>query len=81
MLHGHEARLLPLLARRRRATTPSTRSPALQIVRRALRALETRMRHRRQPGIYLDVVGGLYPLLVRELAPLDERLRGAAPAG
>jgi hypothetical protein len=32
----------------------------------------------RHPGVYLDVVSGLFPLLMREIGTLDERVEAVA---
>jgi uncharacterized protein (DUF885 family) len=75
MLHEHEARL------RRMAASPDLDSDSavdtfigLQIVRRCLRNLELRGTHRRRPSLYLDIVGGVYTLLSREVASTEERV-------
>ena len=85
LLHEHERRLTPLLA------APDTGAAvdafaALQVVRRRLRALDLRRVPQRQPGAVLEVVAGIFPLLVRELGSPDERVDalaarlGAVPA-
>lgn len=77
MLHHHEGRLLKVLA------DPDTDTAVeafagLQIARRLLRDVELAESHRRRPGAYLDVLFGLFPLLVRELGSIDERLEALA---
>ena len=77
MLRRHERQLSPLLA----APDTDTAVDAfagLQIARRLLRDVELAESHRRRPGAYLDVLFGLFPLLVRELASIDERLEALA---
>jgi len=77
LLHGHEARLRGLLADED-AGTAIDAFAGVQVARRLLRDLELRRVHRRQPTKYLDVVRGLFPLLVRELGTLDERVDAVA---
>jgi len=77
MLHHHERQLLPLLADRDTDTAVDAFA-GLQIVRRLLRNVELAETHRRRPGAYLDVLFGLFPLLVRELGSIDERLEALA---
>ena len=73
MLHRHEARLGEAVASDDVATAVDA-FVGLQIARRCLRSLELLGAHRRQPGMYLDIVGGVYTLLSREMAPPDERI-------
>lgn len=73
MLHRHQAALNSAL---RAGDVPEAVDAfvGLQIVRRYLRSLELLRSHRRSPGMYLDLVGGVYTLLSREVAPPDERI-------
>jgi uncharacterized protein (DUF885 family) len=73
LLHAHERALTPLLA----AEDPGAAVDAfaaLQVVRRRLRAFELRRVAQRHPGAVLEVVGGIFPLLARELGTVDERV-------
>ena len=73
LLHAHEATLTPLLAAADTGAAVDAFA-ALQVVRRRLRALELRRVAQRHPGAALEVVAGIFPLLVRELGSLDERV-------
>ena len=73
MLHRHERLLLPLLADSDTGTAVDAFA-GLQIARRLLRDVELAESYRRRPGVYLDVLFSVFPLLVRELGSIDERL-------
>ena len=73
LLHAHERALTPLLAAAT-AARPSTRSRRLQVVRRRLRLLELRRAPERHAGAVLEVVAGVFPLLVREFGSPEERV-------
>jgi uncharacterized protein (DUF885 family) len=77
MLHGHERLLLPLLADPDAGAAVDAFA-GLQIARRLLRDVELTETHRRRPGAYLDVLFGMFPLLVRELGSMDDRLEALA---
>ncbi len=77
LLHRYERQLQPLLVHAEVGTAVDAFA-ALQIVRRRLRALELRRVAQRHPGVYLDVVGGVFPLLVRELGSPVERVEALA---
>jgi uncharacterized protein (DUF885 family) len=77
LLHEHERRLAPLLAAPDAGTAVDAFA-ALQVVRRRLRALELRRVAQRQPGAVLEVVAGVFPLVVRELGSADERVEALA---
>ena len=85
LLHEHERRLTPLLAAADTGAAVDAFA-GLQVVRRRLRALELRRVAQRHPGAVLEVVAGVFPLLVRELGSPDERVDalaerlGAVPA-
>ena len=81
LLHEHERRLTPLLAADDTGAAVDAFA-ALQVVRRRLRALELRRVAQRHPGAVLEVVAGVFPLLVRELGTPGRARRGAGePAG
>jgi uncharacterized protein (DUF885 family) len=77
LLHAHERALTPLLAA---GDDPAAVDAfaALQVVRRRLRLLELRRAPERHPGAVLEVVAGVFPLLVRELGTADERVEALA---
>ena len=77
MLHRHERLLLPLLADPDTGTAVDAFA-GLQIARRLLRDVEMAESYRRRPGVYLDVLFSVFPLLVRELGSIDERLEALA---
>jgi uncharacterized protein (DUF885 family) len=77
LLHEHERRLLPLLAAEDRGAAVDAFA-ALQVVRRRLRAFELRRVAQRHPGAVLEVVAGVFPLLVRELGTPGERVEALA---
>jgi uncharacterized protein (DUF885 family) len=77
MLHHHERLLLPLLADSDTGTAVDAFA-GLQIARRLLRDVELAESHRRRPGVYLDLLYSLFPLLVRELGSVGERLDALA---
>ena len=77
MAEAHARRLAPLV------DSPDLVSATdafigLQITRRLRRALALREVHRTQPGAYLDVLSGVFPLLLRELGTLHERVDALA---
>jgi uncharacterized protein (DUF885 family) len=77
MADGHAERLAPLVA----SPDPVTAVDAfigLQITRRLRRSFGLREVHRTQPGAYLDVLFGVFPLLLRELGTPDERVDALA---
>ena len=76
LLHAHERRLTPLLATDDDAAVDAF--AALQVVRRRLRAFELRRVAQRHPGAVLEVVAGVFPLLVRELGTTDQRVEALA---
>ncbi len=50
----------------------------VQILKSFVRQYERARRHRRDPGSYMDeVMGGVFMLIMKEFAPLPERLRSA----
>ena len=73
LLHEHERRLAPLL-RADDSGAAVDAFAALQVVRRRLRALELRRTPQRHPAAVLEVVAGVFPLLVRELGSPRERV-------
>jgi uncharacterized protein (DUF885 family) len=73
LLHRHERVLTPLLAADDTDAAVDAFA-ALQVVRRRLRALELLRAAERHPGAALEVVAGVFPLLVRELGSVDERV-------
>jgi uncharacterized protein (DUF885 family) len=77
LLREHERRLLPLLAEADEGAAVDAFA-GLQIVRRRLRALELRRVAQLHPGAYLEVVAGVFPLLIRELGSPDERVDALA---
>jgi len=76
-LHAFERRLRPLVADDD-VDTAVDAFAGLQIVRRRLRALDSRAVAQRHPCVYLDVVAGVFPLLMREVGSLDERVEALA---
>ena len=77
MADGHAARLAPLVA----SPDPVTAVDAfvgMQITRRLRRAFALREVHRTQPGAYVDVLFGVFPLLLRELGTPQERVEALA---
>jgi uncharacterized protein (DUF885 family) len=72
-LHAHERGLTPLLAADDTGAAVDAFA-ALQVVRRRLRLLELRRAPERHPGAVLEVVAGVFPLLVRELGSPEERV-------
>jgi uncharacterized protein (DUF885 family) len=77
LLHAHERALTPLLAARDTGAAVDAFA-ALQVVRRRLRLLELRRAPQAHPGAVLDVVAGVFPLLVRELGSPAERVAALA---
>ena len=77
LLHEHERRLTPLLATDDVAAAVDAFA-ALQVVRRRLRAFELRRVAQRHPGAALEVVAGVFPLLVREFGTTGERVEALA---
>ncbi len=77
LLHEHERRLTPLLAAEDTEAAVDAFA-ALQVVRRRLRAFELRRVAQRHPGAALEVVAGVFPLLVRELGTTGERVEALA---
>ncbi|HEY5169389.1 MAG TPA: DUF885 family protein, partial [Thermoleophilia bacterium] len=77
LLHEHERRLTPLLAAEDTAAAVDAFA-ALQVVRRRLRAFELLRVAQRHPGAALEVVAGVFPLLVRELGTTGERVEALA---
>jgi uncharacterized protein (DUF885 family) len=77
LLHEHERRLMPLLATDDDGAAVDAFA-ALQVVRRRLRAFELRRVAERHPGAVLEVVAGVFPLLVRELGTVDARVEALA---
>jgi uncharacterized protein (DUF885 family) len=77
VLHGHERRLRPLVAADDTAVAVDSFA-ALQIVRRRLRDLELRRVNARHPAACLEVLNGLFPLVVREYGTLDQRVDALA---
>jgi uncharacterized protein (DUF885 family) len=77
LLHDHERRLAPLLAAADTGAAVDAFA-ALQLVRRRLRALELRRVAQRHPGAVLEVVAGVFPLLVREFGTPGERFEALA---
>ena len=73
LLHAHERALTPLLAA---ADTEAAVDAfaALQVVHRRLRALELFRVAQRHPGAVLEVVAGVFPLLVREIGSVEDRV-------
>jgi uncharacterized protein (DUF885 family) len=50
----------------------------VQILKSFVRQYERMARHRRDPGSYLDeVMGGVFILIMKDFAPIEERLRSA----
>jgi hypothetical protein len=50
----------------------------VHVLRSFVRRYERLSKHRRDPGIYLDeAMGGVYTLVIKDFAPLSERLRSA----
>ncbi len=76
-LHAHERALTPLLAADDTGAAVDAFA-ALQVVRRRLRLLELRRAPERHPGAALEVVAGVFPLLVRELGSPEERVAALA---
>ncbi len=77
LLHEHERRLTPLLAAEDTEAAVDAFA-ALQVVRRRLRVFELRRVAQRHPGAALEVVAGVFPLLVRELGTTGERVEALA---
>jgi uncharacterized protein (DUF885 family) len=77
LLHAHERALRPLLAAEDTGAAVDAFA-ALQVVRRRLRALELFRTPQRHPGAVLEVVAGIFPLLVRELGSVDDRVAAVA---
>ena len=77
LLHEHERRLTPLLAAEDTEAAVDAFA-ALQVVRRRLRAFELRRVAQRHPGAALEVVAGVFPLLVRELGTTGARVEALA---
>jgi uncharacterized protein (DUF885 family) len=77
LLHEHERRLTPLLAAEDTEAAVDAFA-ALQVVRRRLRAFELRRVAQRHPGAALEVVAGVFPLLVRELGTTGQRVEALA---
>ena len=77
LLHEHERRLTPLLAAEDTEAAVDAFA-ALQVVRRRLRAFELLRVAQRHPGAVLEVVAGVFPLLVRELGTTGERVEALA---
>jgi uncharacterized protein (DUF885 family) len=77
MLHAHERRLGALLAADDESAAVDVFA-GLQVVRRRLRAFEMRRVPQRHPGAVLTAVAGVFPLLVRELGSVDERVAALA---
>lgn len=76
-LHGHERELTGLLAADDEGAALDA-FVGLQIVRRQLREFELRRVQHRHPAAYLDVLYGLYPLLVRDFGGPGERVEALA---
>jgi uncharacterized protein (DUF885 family) len=77
MLHAHERALVPLLAAEDTGAAVDAFA-ALQVVHRRLRTLVLAKAPQRHPGAVLEVAGGIFPLLVRELGSVDERVAAVA---
>jgi hypothetical protein len=77
MAERHAAAFRPLLS----SADPVAAVDAfvgLQIARRLYREYELRRAHRRLPGAYLDVLFGVFPLLMKELGTPGERVEALA---
>ena len=77
MAERHADRLRPLLSSADRATAVDA-FIGLQITRRLHREYVVRRAHRRLPGAYLDVLFGVFPLLLKELGSAGERVDALA---
>ena len=77
MAAGHAERLTPLVRDPDRGTAADA-FLGLQITHRVQRTFGLREVHRTLPGAYLEVLFGVYPLLLRELGSAEERVDALA---
>ena len=77
MAAGHAERLTPLVRDPDRGTAADA-FLGLQITHRVRRTFGLREVHRTLPGAYLEVLFGVYPLLLRELGSAEERVDALA---